>query len=106
MRVCRSALALCLMAGLGTAQAADDKIARWTDEDGITHFSDVQFAPASAARVDVTPTNGMTAPTDVPTSTSTGPVWTVIDQAPRQNKVGWRSKSQGPRSGHISPSRR
>ncbi len=111
MRVCRSALALCLMAGLGAAHAADNKagntVATWTDADGTTHYGDAQFAPATATEVIVAPANAMEAPTSAPSSRrSGGPVWTVIDQPPKQNKVGWRSKSEGPKNGPISPSHR
>lgn len=108
MRVCRAALALCLMAALGTAQAADDRIARWTAADGITHFGDAQFAPATATEVNLTPTNGMSAPIGAPTGSrhNNGPSWTVIDLAPKQNRIGWRLKSQGPRSGPVSAPRR
>jgi hypothetical protein len=94
------------MAVLGTAHAAEDKIATWTDADGTTHFGDAQFAPPTATAVEVTPVNGMTAPEEVSNRSSQGPVWTVIDQAPKQNKVGWRSKGAGPQSGHVSRSQR
>ena len=107
MRVCRSALALCLMAVVSTAYAADDRIARWTDASGITHFGDPGSAPVGAAEVAVAPTNGMDVPQGAPESrSSNGPVWTVIDQAPKSNKVGWRAKGQRTNSGPISPSQR
>jgi len=91
MRICRSALALSLIAVIGTAQAGDDRIARWTDADGITHFGDARFAPATATAVEIAPTNGMTVPTNAPASSSKGPAWTVISRAPKQNPIGWRA---------------
>ena len=106
MRVSSKTLALCLMAVVGNAHAAEAKIAKWTDADGTTHFGDAQFAPPTATEVKVTEANGMTAPEEVPTRSSQGPVWTVIDQAPKQNKIGWRSKGAGPQSGPVSPSQR
>ena len=107
MRVCTTALALCLTAVLGSAHAAENKVVMWTDAAGVTHFGDAQFAPAKATEVDVAPANGMTAPDNTPTSGhSSGPVWTVIDQAPKQNRIGWRAKSEGPKNGPISPSHR
>lgn len=107
MRVCRYALTLCLMAVLGSAHASDDGIARWVDNEGVTHFGDARIAPAQAIEVEVAATNGMDAPANVSAGRrSQGPVWTVIDQAPKQNKVDWRSKGQGPENGHISPSQR
>lgn len=107
MRVCKSALALCLTAVLGSAHAADQKVAKWVDSNGVTHFGDVQFAPATAVQLDLAPTNGMSVPANVPASGyRSGPVWTVIDQAPKQNRIGWRSSGQAPKSGPISPSHR
>ena len=106
MRVCRVALSLCLMAVIGAAHANDNEVARWVDDQGITHFGDAHLAPAEATQVEIASTNGMERPGDVPQASSRGPVWTVIDQAPKQNKVGWRAKGQTPRSGHIRPSQR
>ena len=104
-----AAPALCLTAALtfSTPLAADDTIARWVDADGVTHFGNLQFAPQHATRISMAPVNGMDVPEQVPdTSSAGGPVWTVIDRQPPQNRIGWRSKSQGPASGHISPSQR
>jgi hypothetical protein len=104
MRGYIGAFTLCLMAASGMA---DDSVARWVDSNGVTHFGSPQFAPADAARVPVNPANGMAAPAQVPaTSGSSGTVWTVIDLPPRQNRVGWRSKGDGPNNGPISPSQR
>lgn len=107
MRVCRFALALCLIAVTGTVQASDDKIARWKDANGVTQFGDASSAPAGASEVRVEPANSMDVPQGAPDSrSSSGPVWTVIDQAPKNNRVGWRSKGQRTASGPISPSQR
>ena len=107
MRVCTLALTLCLTAVLGAAHANDETIARWVDDQGVTHFGDASIAPAEAIEVQVAATNGMDTPSDVALSNrSSGPVWTLIDQAPKQNKIGWRSKGTGPQRGHISPSQR
>jgi hypothetical protein len=103
------ACALCLAAALTVSAplTADDTIARWVDEDGNTHFGNLQFAPRNATRVSMAPVNVMDVPEEAPPSTGArGPVWTVIDRQPRQNKIGWRSKGEGPNRGHISPSQR
>ena len=107
MRGTGQALALCLMAVVGTAHAANnDQVVSWVDSDGVTHFGDPSFAPSGATEVAVAPANGMDVPTVVPGNNSRGAVWTVIEQAPKQNKVGWRSKGQRPPNGHIRPSQR
>jgi hypothetical protein len=99
MRVCRVAFTLCLMAVLGAAHANNHEVVRWVDDRGTTHFGDAHLAPAEATEVEIASANGMETPKDVPSgSRSRGPVWTVIDQAPRQNKVGWRSKGYTPRN--------
>ncbi len=100
---------LCFAAALAvsTPLAADESIARWVDADGVTQFGNVQFAPDDATRLSMAPTNGMDVPEALPRSSSArGPVWTVINRQPRQNRVGWRSKGEGPKYGHVSPSQR
>jgi hypothetical protein len=107
MKVCKVALTLCLMAVIGAAHANDNNIVRWVDDQGVTHFGDARIGPAEATEVQVAATNGMDKPSGVASSSKrNGPVWTVIDQAPKQNKNGWRSKGAGPRSGPIAPSQR
>jgi hypothetical protein len=107
MKLCRVALTLCLMAALGAAHANANNITRWVDDQGVTHFGDASLAPAEATEVQVAATNGMDKPSGIASSSRhNGPVWTVIDQAPKQNKRGWRAKGVGPRSGPISPSQR
>lgn len=102
MRVSSTALALCLMAVLGNTHAADNRIAKWTDSDGVIHFSDTQFAPPTATEVNVAPANGMAAPAaQASSSPGGGPVWTVIGAAQKQNRIGWRSKGDGPKNGPI-----
>ena len=103
MSLLRSALALCLLVVLGTAaQATEDRIATWTDAQGVTHFGDPGAAPAGAAEVVVAPTNAMDVPAPTAPTKTRGPVWTVIDQPAKNNRVGWRAKGQHLTSGPIS----
>ena len=108
MSILRSAFATCLLAVLSAyVNAADDRIATWTDAEGVTHFGDPGTAPVDASEVLVAPTNGMDAPAQtVQSRSSNGPVWTVIDQPEKNNRIGWRAKGQRPASGHVSPSQR
>jgi hypothetical protein len=102
-----------LAAGLAILLAAqgvvaDDAVARWIDADGVTHFSDRQFAPAHADVQRIESANGMTTPlgNDTGVRRADGPVWTLISLPPKHNPNGWRSKGEGPRSGPISQSGR
>ena len=106
-RAAASALCLTAMLAVSAPLAADETIARWVDDEGTTHFGNLQFAPSNATLVSTAPANGMDVPAQTPgSSAARGPVWTVIDRAPRQNRIGWRSKGDGPNSGLISPSQR
>jgi hypothetical protein len=104
------ALTLGLMAASAICAplAADESIVRWVDAEGVTHYGNAQLAPANATAVSLAPANGMVAPTGgVSTqSRSSGPVWTVIDRQPKQNRIGWRTKGEGPNSGPVSPPQR
>ena len=73
-----------------------DTISRWVDAEGVTHFGDVQFAPAGAATVVVRPANGMEVPegTDGRSHTANGPHWTRLSLPPKHNKKGWRSRGE------------
>ena len=107
MKFRRHALTFCLMAATGVVSAnasADETVARWVDEDGVTHFGSPQFAPSTATSVRVAPTNGMDAPENTATvqSSASRPVWTVIGQAEKQNRIGWRAKGQKPQSGPVA----
>jgi hypothetical protein len=87
-------------------------VARWVDENGVTHFSDTGFAPATAQAVDVQPTNRMDAPVvAAPSSTAggnSGPTFTKISLPPKQNKKGWRPRRESIYTGrrHSSGNRR
>ena len=89
---------LVLLSGPMGRTAADVSISRWVDEQGVTHFTNSQFAPASASSVDIQRTNRM----DVPTGstavsngkTSTGPVFSKISLPPKKNPKGWRSRNE------------
>ena len=51
------------MATVSSAHGAE--VVRWVDADGVTHFTDPQFATVDAETVEVLPTNGMEAPPDI-----------------------------------------
>ena len=81
-----------------------EEIARWVDDQGVTHFGDTQFAPENASMVNIKSANRMDVPPNtLASSNSDGPTWTVIDRAPKQNKKGWRGKGDGPNHGPYSP---
>lgn len=93
--------------GLGSGAALGEEIARWVDDQGVTHFGNTQFAPVDASLLKVKPANGMDVPLNVSSKPAvSGPTWTRIDKAPKQNKKGWRSKGEGPQNGPVSPSHR
>ena len=108
-RGCRGSLLL-LMLGISLSALADERIVRWVDADGITHFSDGQFAPAGAARVEIKPTNQMDAPVYTSHSRSQpkgrGPSVSVISLAPKQNVKGWRPRRESLYTGRKHVSRR
>ena len=94
---------LILTAVAATGAMAEESIASWVDDQGVTHFGNRQFAPDNAKMLEVADTNRMDIPKNVPADTSNGPTWSVIEQAPKQNKKGWRSKGDGPRYGPVTP---
>lgn len=103
----KGALTFILVAAFsfGSNFASAEEIASWTDAQGVTHFGNTQFAPASARTLNVKSANRMDVPASVPSSSGSGQTnWVVIDQAPKQNKKGWRAKGDGPRNGPIGRS--
>ncbi len=94
---------LLLTAGVATGAMAEESVASWVDDQGVTHFGNPQFAPDSAKMLEVADTNRMDIPKNAPADTANGPTWSVIELAPKQNKKGWRGKGDGPRNGPISP---
>ena len=98
---------LILLLGFGSGTALGEEVARWVDDQGVTHFGNTQFAPEDASLLKVKPANGMDVPLNLSSKPAVGgPTWTVIDKAPKQNKKGWRSKGEGPQNGPVSPSHR
>lgn len=86
-----------------TGAAADESVASWVDDQGLTHFGNTQLAPDDATTFKVAVTNSMDVPKNVPSlNKGTGPIWTVIEQPPKQNKKGWRNKGDRPRNGYIN----
>jgi len=75
---------------LWTQGVAATEIVRWVDTDGVTQFTDPQFAAAPATVVYVQPANGMVVPSGVPPSQASGPSFTKISMPPKKNKRGWR----------------
>lgn len=79
----------------GPAAFAAESISRWVDENGVTHFSNGQFAPANAEQITVDAANGMDVPAVVPSARqSSGPTWSKISMPPKQNPRGWRPKRE------------
>jgi hypothetical protein len=81
-----------------TSTAGAETVARWVDENGVTHFGNPQFAPAHADSVHVREANGMDKP-EAPTRLTnpearTGPATSVITVPPKQNKKGWRPRGE------------
>ena len=93
-------LTLAFLAGSATA---GEPIARWVDENGVTHFGDAQFAPAEAELQSVAPANGMHAPSVVTrASSSQAASWSVISLPPKKNPIGWRARGEGVKHGPVS----
>lgn len=93
--------------GISSSPASAEEIARWVDAQGVTHFGNTQFAPETASRVNIKSANRMDVPqNNLASSNSSGPTWTVIARAPKQNKKGWRGKGDGPHNGPIARSSR
>ena len=92
-----AAVLLSVAGGTLAPCAFSETVSRWVDENGVTHFGNPQFAPASADAVTIKPTNGMDKVTPAATSNSaarTGPATAVIRMAPKRNKKGWRSRNE------------
>jgi hypothetical protein len=90
----RSLLAtLCILGCTLTANAAE-KVSMWVDENGVTHFSNRQFAPENAEELTIKSTNGMDVPepasTVAPTPSSGAAKWTKVELPAKQNPKGRR----------------
>lgn len=74
--------------------SAAEKVSMWVDENGVTHFSNRQFAPEHAEEVTIEKTNAMDVPepaTESASSASSGSGrWSKIDLPPKQNPKGRR----------------
>jgi hypothetical protein len=80
---------ICL--ALGAQGVTASEIVRWVDADGITQFTDPQYATSPASVVAVQQANGMVVPTSVGSHNGNGrPSFTRISKAPKKNKRGWR----------------
>ncbi|MCZ6853614.1 MAG: hypothetical protein O7G86_06825 [Gammaproteobacteria bacterium] len=87
-------------------QAED--IARWVDEEGVTHFGNPQFAPGDAdtvTLVDVQPTNGMVVPSVVAETHQRGRV-VVIKKKGKSNPRGWQGYQRKKKSSDARGNRR
>ena len=81
-----------LLATFSTNGQAGD-IARWVDENGVTHFGNPQFAPGApedVMLVKVQPANRMVVPTAVPESHRAAGRITVVKKKAKSNPRGWR----------------
>jgi hypothetical protein len=86
---------IALLGAIGWTVEAQERVSMWVDEDGVTHFSNRQFAPPEAQEITVSPANGMVKPEGpAPSSSSGGPNWSKITLPPKQNPKGWRSRGE------------
>ena len=77
------------LAGAAHAEAKAGEVVRWTDENGVTQFTDPKFAPAAEV-VEIKPANGMDVPA-APKATSSGkPKFVKISKPGKNNKRGFR----------------
>ena len=97
----RIAPTVLLLTGLGlvmiTVDTSADEVSRWVDENGVTHFTSTQFAPADAQRVQVADANTMDVPdTSVLTRTEDrgGPAFSKVTLPEKKNKKGWRPRKE------------
>lgn len=79
----------------GALVSADDGIRRWVDVQGVTHFTDEQFAPPHSESVHLEPANGMVAPrSPLSVPTDGRPSWTLIALPEKRNAKGWRPRRE------------
>ncbi len=79
-----------ILAVLSMSASAQD-IARWVDEQGVTHFGNPQFAPAGmqdVTLVEVQPANGMAVPVAPPVQ-KRGARYVVLKKKGKVNPNGW-----------------
>jgi hypothetical protein len=109
MRLRKTLILAGVVVCIATAQSAwagAGNIVRWTDADGMTHFTNPQFAPpglSSVTPVEVIPANVM----DVPAVAQTRELRTrfvKIDKKDKSNLRGFRGHSKG--SGRTRGNRR
>jgi hypothetical protein len=105
-----SRLGIAIIATLTTTSsfAAEAVIARWVDADGVTHFSNPQFAPPQAhSTVTVEPTNSMAVPAQVTHDPAgDGPAVFTLDRSKFENKRGFRGYHSRPSAGQNRRPRR
>ena len=83
-------------------------IAKWVDEEGVTHFGNPQFAPGDAdavTLVEVRPANGMAVPTVVAQTNYRSRV-VVIKKKENPNPRGWRGYQRNKTNSSKRGSRR
>ena len=88
----KSLLFVALVAFVGAAAQAAE-IAKWVDEDGVTHFGNPQFAPpADSEKITVQDANAMEVPdaSGFTRSRSNHRPYVYLKKASKKNKRGWR----------------
>lgn len=102
----KATMTLLVLISATSAVADAEPIARWVDEDGITHFGDRQFAPSTAETIEISRPNGMAVPETSGVGSSNGPRWTKLTLPPKQNRKGWRSRGASTYGGRKHQSNR
>ncbi len=102
---------LYLVATIGitfAGSAAAGGIARWVDENGVTHFGNPQFAPAGeGSLIEIAAINIMDVPVASPRATRrTPPRVVTIERPAKRNKRGWQGYYSSSRSRNSSGRRR
>ena len=83
-------------------------IAKWVDEEGVTHFGNPQFAPGdvdAVTLVEVGPANGMVVPTVVAETNHRSRV-VVIKKKGKSNPRGWQGYRRNKNSSNTRGRRR
>lgn len=81
---------LILTAATAALPATAAEVARWVDENGVTHFGERQFAPVEHTEVDIAPANGMAPAQYSDSSSGRGPTFIRLERQHMENKRGFR----------------
>ena len=100
-----AASVLCVVAWVTAATGKEVRM--WVDENGVTHFTDEQFAPHEAEAVELKKANGMDVPDTSVLDDGSGAANVVKLGQRADQRRGWRgSNYSNPRKGLGRQSRR